>query len=630
MSQTNKPSLRIHASNGKSDIFEDLHSGNTEVLEDRTTGLVHFRPLRQGTDPTALARIHVQQWALQLFAVSQKVWIHGKGYEHVPENQRSWYSTLIRPEKDGSFSSSNSTPVYPSSTALRLSEHVEFENGWRLAIELVDPPTTVQVNSSNPGEVVDLQPVETSSDIDEAEVENQEDASLENLTGDVEDSRATPRPFGETTQDSVIRETPTTGRYFPSGIQTSRTTQDEAVFSTALLVRSFTEAEEANIEVPETIAESEAMETDPPQTVNDAADDQTASESEDGDEGLVRDEVTPSAKTNGKKETPSTKVNDDEKFTNDAEENETSRAKVLSRLSKTLSRTPRQHPQTTKRSARKQGNKAPKTKYKYDFEAEEIFESGIEAKPSTSVSRKRSISAISEDEPATPRASQRSKHSSSADKYTGDPPKVLFSNSTVSDKPQLLKFLRNQGGSVTDKVKPCNILCIAKTELKKTAKLLLAVTLGKPIVTDDWILKSAKAGYLLAVDDFPHPDINNLASDRTSLFSGMTVWFTPVLKGEYGSGWKDMKEIVESTGAKVLSNPARDFDSRNKGLDTIVLAAENGDLELHVLQEKGLTCYHKDLVSSSIIRGTLDLESEEFVLAPASSEPKKKGRPRKS
>ena len=65
-----------------------------------------------------------------------------------------------------------------------------------------------------------------------------------------------------------------------------------------------------------------------------------------------------------------------------------------------------------------------------------------------------------------------------------------------------------------------------------------------------------------------------------------------------------------AVGAKgVVSMPARDI---TPGPHYIVLALESGDLDAPTLVDKGAVCYGKDLISMSIMRGKLDLESEEF------------------
>ena len=82
-----------------------------------------------------------------------------------------------------------------------------------------------------------------------------------------------------------------------------------------------------------------------------------------------------------------------------------------------------------------------------------------------------------------------------------------------------------------------------------------------------------------------------------------------------------------AVGAKgVVSMPARDI---TPGPHYIVLALETGDLDAPTLVDKGVVCYGKDLISMSILRGRLDLESEEFRIAMASDVRKKEMRVKK-
>lgn len=220
------------------------------------------------------------------------------------------------------------------------------------------------------------------------------------------------------------------------------------------------------------------------------------------------------------------------------------------------------------------------------------------------------------------------------DLYKGPAPKVVFSNSAVSDKSQLMKFLRKHGGSVTERVEEgvANVLCVGKKDLKKTGKLLLSVALGLRIVTDDWILASSKAERLLKTDNFI-PEIPGrekewgfsmadiVGKPQRDLFAGKTLYFTPALKKDYQSGFKEIEHIAKTVGVKkVVSKAARDlkFDE-----DCIILALEQGDLDAVMLHERQWACYHKDLLSTSILRGRLDLDSDEFVIEPTNTPPKK-------
>lgn len=216
-----------------------------------------------------------------------------------------------------------------------------------------------------------------------------------------------------------------------------------------------------------------------------------------------------------------------------------------------------------------------------------------------------------------------------------DPPRVVYSNSTINQKVNLAKFLTAQGvKEVTDPLKSdFDILCTSKGELKKTAKLLLAVALGKQIVNDSWVIDSSRAGHLLAYEDYlPHDPIreadwefklkDTIGNPRDTLFSGQAIYFTPTVKKEYGSSFAEIQDIIKKCGAaQVFSTPARDLitDNELNCPQTIIIAAEHGDLDATTLMEKQATCYTKDLISLSIFRGRLAMDDNKFVINPSSS-----------
>jgi len=85
-----------------------------------------------------------------------------------------------------------------------------------------------------------------------------------------------------------------------------------------------------------------------------------------------------------------------------------------------------------------------------DSRLEEIVDTRLQG--SISKVRRQSLSDTAEiPTPVVPQAPQKS--IAEKDLYNHEePPRVVFSNSTVSDKTQLLKFLHKHGGSVVDKV----------------------------------------------------------------------------------------------------------------------------------------------------------------------------------
>lgn len=224
--------------------------------------------------------------------------------------------------------------------------------------------------------------------------------------------------------------------------------------------------------------------------------------------------------------------------------------------------------------------------------------------------------------------------------YTGSKPRAVFSNSTIPNQPQIMRFFSTQGGKAVNQITEngYDILVVGDNQLKKTSKLLLSVALGKPIVTDAWITQSLKAGKLIDTDPFVPDDPERekgwgfdlrgatKRNNRRSLFSGKTVFFTPALRKDYGSSFKEIAGLMKVAGADhVISKPPREMDESD-GPNIIAVGLEHGDLDAVDLLEQKRRCFNKDLLSLSILRGKLDLESNEFRIVLSGSQQKKKQR----
>jgi hypothetical protein len=253
------------------------------------------------------------------------------------------------------------------------------------------------------------------------------------------------------------------------------------------------------------------------------------------------------------------------------------------------------------------------------------------------------VKIIDESIEVTPPQSQRSSQRSgtaTSELYEGDPPCVATSNSSLVAKSQAVKFLKKQGGSFIESIKETfNVLCVRDGDLHKTSKVLYAIAIGTPIVTDKWLLDSAKAGHFLSIDAYkpsaPKQEkewrfflLDVLGRPHTP-FGGYTVHFTTTLVAAYTT-FNEIEQVCKAAGAVKVTKKKID-----KSENVIVLAAEEGDREAEKLMEDGVTCYNRDLLPISIFRGTLDLDSDEFkigaggVTISATKETKKK-RGRKS
>lgn len=244
----------------------------------------------------------------------------------------------------------------------------------------------------------------------------------------------------------------------------------------------------------------------------------------------------------------------------------------------------------------------------------------------------------------TPSKRSRASPIDSDELYTGPKPVVAFSNSKIPDMPELMKFLRSHGGTMVEHVQEgeCNMLVVRDGLLRKSIKLLLCVALGIPIVTEVWLIESAKQGRFLSIDNYipraptqetewgfslratwsvPQPDV----------LRDKIIYFTPALKKNYAN-FSEVNQLCKAVGAvRTMSKQARDVDDDE---DVICLGLDEKDADCLTLLDSGRTCFSRDFLTTNILRGgTANFESDEFKIKAESSqkkEPKKRGRPRKS
>ncbi|KAL9580240.1 MAG: hypothetical protein Q9212_004612 [Teloschistes hypoglaucus] len=213
---------------------------------------------------------------------------------------------------------------------------------------------------------------------------------------------------------------------------------------------------------------------------------------------------------------------------------------------------------------------------------------------------------------------------------------VYASTTTINESTAYGKFLRQQNVKAVKQIKDCDILCVGKGELKRTSNLILAVLLGKDIVTDDWIVKSAKKDHVLDTALFIPKDAAREREWGFSLaeaidrgrrgkkpFKGWVINFTPTAKKELGKTWTELKEVCLAAGAESVE--ARKVPEKLSG--TIVVAAAAKEPDGAALEEGGWKMYNKDIVTFSALRGLLDPDSDEFLMEAGGK--KKDGRGRK-
>ena len=240
--------------------------------------------------------------------------------------------------------------------------------------------------------------------------------------------------------------------------------------------------------------------------------------------------------------------------------------------------------------------------------------------------------AVSQDEKSTRRL-RRSCRSTPV-RHKADTPIIFCSSAVESVKdPKVRTTFDQLGGTLATGVADAMVYCIADKPLVKTSGLILALALGKEIVTERWLVEMSKIG------GFPDPK-DYLPNDRTheaewnfnleeaikrgkdglnAMLSAYDIQCTPRLKLELTEKkhYKDFAQIARALGAKFIRAgwPPATCASEN----LIVLGAKQ-DPHAAAVGKSGHQLYDKDLIAMAALRGKLELDSAEFLLTVVKKE----------
>lgn len=355
---------------------------------------------------------------------------------------------------------------------------------------------------------------------------------------------------------------------------------------------------------------------------------------------------TPTGRRGGKGITPTPPLDNSEKLLGDTQYTfpDVSQTQAMDRVEvKTPTKTPKKTLKTAKKktvSSTKKPSTAPSTKTEKELTEEErlVAEEAEEAGEEKTRTR---------------------------DRYDGDSPKIVFSNSGLDGRkvrtfrPWLIgftdleqdieKFLRANGGKKIQNVSApgVNFLVVGPGELKRTPKFTISVALGKWIVEDQWLIDSKEVGYFLDPDPYiPHDPTHEKAwsfSLRTAIARGRngennileehTIYITPALLAQVKAFKQEesLIEMLKTTGAGSIIRKApkgRKEDDEN-GDKTLILGAEKGDNDVVGLEKLGWNVYGTGIVAVSVLRGRLEVGEKEFRIMPGKEGTQTLGRGRK-
>lgn len=218
------------------------------------------------------------------------------------------------------------------------------------------------------------------------------------------------------------------------------------------------------------------------------------------------------------------------------------------------------------------------------------------------------------------------------------PPRVVFASSSgLLNYSHLRKFLIERGCKViADPFRDnFDLLIVGNTQVQRTAKVMLAIASGKPIVTARWAIKCSEEQELLGWADFvPEKVADGLCGfdfgqteSRVMSLDEITLAYTPALKKSYGATtWKEIDAIGKVLGAEVEIMSLRQAKEMTDVSNVRFLGLEKGDLDALGLVEEGLTVYKGEVLFASVIRGSFVDDGDDLIIKVAKAETAGKGR----
>lgn len=258
---------------------------------------------------------------------------------------------------------------------------------------------------------------------------------------------------------------------------------------------------------------------------------------------------------------------------------------------------------------------------RHHTEAERLALTGgviIPSSPLTSTSERRSSPRVvisqKGDSPSSLETPEYGKEN--LDAYPGQALRILFpTESKIPERKGVMKFLKDQKAKEAKDSNPksFDMLCLENGELKTTAKLLTSLVYNKVIVSEDWVTQSVKAKRLLDPGPFLPKALKDTRDvDRSKVFSGLTVYFTPKLRKDYGAAWDVVHGIAKQAGATVIDCPPSKIPEDVR-IDLCLASEKRDTAHVAALQKDIGSVYNKNRLSHSIMAGK-HISNEEFAV----------------
>lgn len=224
--------------------------------------------------------------------------------------------------------------------------------------------------------------------------------------------------------------------------------------------------------------------------------------------------------------------------------------------------------------------------------------------------------------------SHRSQSAAEPPSGSSDRSPVMYfaSNTKIDEDHNTMKTFYDLGGKKAKSIGDASLLCVVDGQLKKSEAFLVAIAQGADIVTEGWLIEAHRIRKFPDRSKYvPNAKAHEQAwgfslkeaiqrgqTGLTGLLSGTTVYITAQFKTDMGNTcYQGIKNVATALGAEAVKAVPKNGRKVQKAL-AIGVAEDIGACEVGRL---GMKLYDKELLTSAVLKGHLNLDSNEYSIA---------------
>ncbi len=212
---------------------------------------------------------------------------------------------------------------------------------------------------------------------------------------------------------------------------------------------------------------------------------------------------------------------------------------------------------------------------------------------------------------------------SSSGAYEGSPVVYFASNTTVDEKHKTMKSFYELGGKKAKGMGDANMLCVVDGQLKKSEAFLVAIAQGADIVTEDWVVEAHRKtrfpdpskylpkakGHEQAWGFRLHDAVRRGKEGLTHLLDGTIVYLTAQFKKEMG---KTCSQGIANVATALGADAVKPMPKNGRKVQNAFAIGVAVDAEACEVGRLGMRLYDKELLTSAVLNGHLDLDSNDY------------------